>query len=1651
MTINLGVLGTYATGIFDGGAAQVSAYEPVSQRLFVVNGSTSAIDVISLSDPTTPSLLFSVDVASFGTQPNSISVSSTGVIAVALDGLDPQQAGTVVFLDNLGTVLGTAPVGATPKALAFTPDGSRLLVANAGEPNEGYTVDPGGSIGIIDLTAGLAAPPVAFAGFGAFDAQREALIAAGVRIFGPAASVAQDLEPESITLSEDSLTAYITLQENNAIAVLDLTTATITDILPLGTQDHSLLGNELDPSDLDGGINIATAPIQGLYQPGAIASYLVGGETFLVLANEGASRVSLGFNEAAIVADLALDPVAFPPAPVPPVVVPTVPPAVPPVATPPVALPPVTPPPVTPPPVATPPVALPPVTPPPVTPPPVAPPAGTVSAQQVAANLDNLTVSTVNADLDGDGDVDQLLTFGARSFSIRDAAGNVVYDSGADFEQITAAAFPQFFNSDSNSNTFDTRSDDSGPEPSAVAVGQVGDRTYAFTTLEGIGGVITYDITDPLDVSFVEYINNRDFSGVPELGTAGDLGPEGVTFIAAEDSPTGGALLAVPNAVSGTTTVYGLFTPVDESTEIVINEIRTDQPSTDTDQYFELLGTANTSLEGLTYLVIGDGLIDTDGDGIADTDGGSGVIEAVVDLSAGALNGEGLFVAAENTFTLGRADLITSLNFETGDNVTHLLVQNFTGGLSEDLDIDDDGILDATPWTRVFDSVALVQSLTIGEKVYSETIVGPEAGRFAPGHVFRLPVEEPEVPVGEVPVPGGEVPVPVVEVPAPGIEVPVPGGEMLASAVEVPAPAVEVPVPGGEVPAPAVEVPDGGLRLSAGEFQIGSFNPLLGTDTPGRPNDEMALLLPIYEIQGAGHTSAFEGQIVITTGIITGIAANGFFLQDAIGDGNIATSDGLFVFTGEGLLNLLVGDEVTVQGTVSEFIPDGIESGNLSTTQLISQRITRLSGGNPLPAAVLIGEGGRILPTEIIDNDPVIEEPVTEGPVTEGPVTEEPVIGEPVTGEPVTEGPVTEKPVTEGPVIGEPITEEPITEEPVVETPVAVVPYNILTEDLEVYQPETDGIDFYESLEGMRVTVVAPQVVGATNRFGEIYAYAGGTQPTGLSDRGTLNISPTDFNPERIQIDPDSTLSPTAAPLVNVGATLSDVTGVVGYSFGNYEVIPTEAFAVAEPPIAESPVTGPPAVEPPAVPVIEELAKEVSALAPTANQLTIASYNVLNLDPVVENIANVEGQDIGEVDDDLGSGRFAAIATDIVTNLNAPDIIGLQEIQDSDGAEITAVSGADFTFQTLIDAIAAAGGPTYQFIDTPGIVPASADAEGNILRPTGGQPGGNIRTGFLYNPGRVSLVEDSVVPLTDPADQAVNPANPFFGSRIPLAASFQFNGQDVTVVNNHFSSKSGSAPLFGQLQPAVALQDDPEAGVNGGLSDRIAQAEAVQSFVGGLLATDPSANVVALGDFNEFEFLPPLEILEQDLTNLTNTLAENERYSVIFQGNSQSLDHILVSDSLLEGAEFDAVHINSEFAATAERSSDHDPLLARLTIAPPVGLPPIAPPTTPPERDSAPDDASGSPTPSDSIPSDSIPNGSAHSRTPSDRPTCSLSPCPPVYHCPTLGDTRRRSLPRGAARPASARNFGHRHVFSTSGVGPSFRSIWLLSGCRNSV
>ncbi|MES9994315.1 MAG: choice-of-anchor I family protein [Candidatus Thiodiazotropha sp.] len=508
--LNLSVIGQYQTGVFDDGAAEIVAHDKSTQRLFAINASANTVDVLDINDPTNPVLMGTIDATDLGGGANSVAVHE-GVVAVAIEAEDKQAPGVVAFYDavDLG-LINSVTVGALPDMVTFTPNGKYLLVANEGEPNDDYSVDPEGSVSIIDLEHGVSHAKVRTADFTRFNKYEDKLKKRGIRIFGPGASVAQDLEPEYITVSKNSKHAWVSLQEANALALIDIRRAKVKRLLPLGTKDHTLPENALDVSNRDDMINIANWPIKGMYQPDAITSYNFRGRTFIVTANEGDSRDYDGFSEEERVKDLVLDPVAFPDA----------------------------------------------------------------ATLQADENLGRLKTTTVNGDIDGDGDFDEIYSYGARSFSIRNARGKLIYDSADDFERITAELLPNDFNSNNDENdSFDSRSDDKGPEPEGVTVGKIEDSTFAFIGLERVGGIMVYDITNPHRVRFVQYLNNRDFTVDAELPDGstnplvGDLGPEGITFIAEDDSPVESPLLVVGNEVSGTTTIYSIDVIEDEDDE----------------------------------------------------------------------------------------------------------------------------------------------------------------------------------------------------------------------------------------------------------------------------------------------------------------------------------------------------------------------------------------------------------------------------------------------------------------------------------------------------------------------------------------------------------------------------------------------------------------------------------------------------------------------------------------------------------------------------------------------------------------------------------------------------------------------------------------------------------------------------------------------------------------------------------------------------------------------------------------------------------------------------------------------------------------------------------------------------------------------------
>ncbi len=496
-------------------SAEITAYDPLSKRLFVINGANASVDVLNLADPAKPTLIGSIATASIGAGLggiNSVAVFN-GIVALAIEASPKTNNGVVAWLRASDlAVLGTNTVGALPDMLTFTPDGKHLLVANEGEPNSyglADSVDPEGSVSIIAVsgltptaTASNLVRTVSMAGFSSFNSQLATLRAAGVRIYGPGASVAQDLEPEYITISADSTTAYVTLQENNAIATIDIATKTVTSIKPLGFKDHNLVGMGMDVSDEDGAtdsntgtpiIKIGPVPVKGMYLPDALASYTVNGKTYLITANEGDTRADWpGFNEETRVrahCALGLDPTIF----------------------------------------------------------------SDAAKQILDSNLGRLRITTSpnggSAGKNAAGLCTELYSFGARSFSIWSSDVSRVFDSGDDLEQRTKALSNVAFNASHDNNTLDSRSTSKGPEPEGVAIAKFGDRTFAFIGLERVGGVMVYDVTNPSSATFVNYLNTRD-------GITSDRGPEGLTIIKASDSPNGKPLLVVGNETSGTTAVF---------------------------------------------------------------------------------------------------------------------------------------------------------------------------------------------------------------------------------------------------------------------------------------------------------------------------------------------------------------------------------------------------------------------------------------------------------------------------------------------------------------------------------------------------------------------------------------------------------------------------------------------------------------------------------------------------------------------------------------------------------------------------------------------------------------------------------------------------------------------------------------------------------------------------------------------------------------------------------------------------------------------------------------------------------------------------------------------------------------------------------------
>lgn len=572
--------------------------------------------------------------------------------------------------------------------------------------------------------------------------------------------------------------------------------------------------------------------------------------------------------------------------------------------------------------------------------------------------------------------------------------------------------------------------------------------------------------------------------------------------------------------------------------------------------------------------------------------------------------------------------------------------------------------------------------------------------------------------------------------------------------------------------------------------------------------------LIIGEIQGKQHRSPYDGQTVKNIlGVVTTVREDGFFMQDSQADGDSGTSDGIFVKL-TGYCNPDVGNLILLpQAVVREFNPAGVGENSLTITNLVAEKCSLQEKSFSVPPPVVIGEGGRMPPSEIIEND------------ARGYVTRD-----------------------------------------------------------NIYDPQEDGLDFYESLEGMLVQVNDAIAVSTKNGYRNVSVVGDNGRFTNkLSSEGFMVIREGDFNPERLLLDDDFIVMPN----ILVGARFTEpIIGIIDYNFGEYNLEPTKRLVYSQ-----------------ASPKPQSV--EHNAMA---GELSVVTYNVENLDPIAR------------------PDRLKMLAEEVVHKLASPDILALQEVQDNDGVMDSSVTSASETIHAIIAAIKAVGGPAYRWVN---IDPVD-DADGGV-------PGGNIRPVILYradrgietvgwNPAR----SDQPLSIKNQAGQiqlSNNPArlgigNYFFnGSRKPLLVQFSYEGSSFFVINCHLKSKSEAGPLYGEIQPPPLET----------LKQRIGQAQFIAKTISQILSVEPNAKVILLGDLNDFPWTEPLQILEgSGMQNLMLSLPENERFTYSHSGMGQVLDHILVSESLANAVlDFKSLHLNTIQLPT-NQLSDHDPVYALI-------------------------------------------------------------------------------------------------------------------------
>lgn len=523
------------------GAAEIVAYQASKKWIYAINssGDAAVVNIIPADTFDTAALVQDnegiVNTTNLSTaitltlndntsgDANSIAIDENNqLLAVAMAAKSVGEAGQVAFYDISGDTpifIKNVTAGFLPDMVTFSHDGAKVVVANEGEPNGDYSIDPQGSISIINVNDGVIADNATNIDFTAYNDKQSELEALGLIFANPTGrtingnlintTVAMDLEPEYVSISKDNKYAYVSIQENNGLAIVNLEDNSL-ELKGLGFKDWSSL--QIDASDKDGGVNFKSYPgLYGMYQPDTISSFSWKGANFIVSANEGDAREYFfdTTDEADCIAKGGVDfdeddgCLAYIDE-------------------------------------------------------------SRVEDLTLAANFDylnnddndigRLKVTTVKGDNNNDGQYESLYAYGARSFTIWDSNGLVVFDSGDDIGRITASVHGEAFNNNEDENKGDTRSDDKGAEPEALTIGTIGERTFAFIGLERMGGIMIYDITNPYDVQFEDYFYNRGLIAGAEI--TGDLAPEGMTFIPREQSATGEPLLIIGNEISGSIAVW---------------------------------------------------------------------------------------------------------------------------------------------------------------------------------------------------------------------------------------------------------------------------------------------------------------------------------------------------------------------------------------------------------------------------------------------------------------------------------------------------------------------------------------------------------------------------------------------------------------------------------------------------------------------------------------------------------------------------------------------------------------------------------------------------------------------------------------------------------------------------------------------------------------------------------------------------------------------------------------------------------------------------------------------------------------------------------------------------------------------------------------